>query len=125
MLLSPESDRQYAFTAAAREDRTREGWHEQNAGGEDSNNNQGLNTVNEVKVLGDALWQGREVLEDEPLENHQERECHDRHERVLNERLEPGPEQPVQFRNDEERDEDRPEQRTHGAGDQTECHDSQ
>ena len=38
----------------------------------------------------------------------------------LDERLEPSPEQPVQLRDDEERDEEWTEERAHGAGDQTE-----
>ena len=41
----------------------------------------------------------------------------------LDERLEPSPEQPVQLRDDEERDEQWTEERAHGAGDQTEGND--
>ena len=72
-----------------------------------------------VELLHTATLVHDDVV-DESLENHEKRECHHRNERVLDERLEPGPEQEVQFRHDEERNEDRSHQSAHSACNQSE-----
>src|SRR5438874_1799178 len=99
-----ELSREYAFTAASREDRARERWNQEYAQTEDADDDQRLQAVHQIKVLGDPQRQRRQIVEDEPLENHQKRKRDDGDERVLNERFEPRPEQPIELRDDEERD---------------------
>src|SRR4029077_8655974 len=69
---------------------------------------------------GDGGRQRRHVAEYEPFEDHQKRNRDDGNERVLDERLEPAPEQPIELWDDEERYEDWTEQAAHRARDQTE-----
>src|SRR6266850_84728 len=120
-----ELTRENALPSTTREDRACERRDQENPKAKDSDDDQRLQPVHEVVILSDSRWNGRQVLEDEPLEDHQKRERDDWHKGVLHEGLKPGPEQPIEFRDDEERDENRTEERANRARDQAERHNGQ
>src|SRR5262249_21357000 len=115
--------RENAMPALSGEDGARQGWDDQNADDERADYHERLHAVDQVLVLVDSLRKRRQVLEHKALENHQKSVRNNGDERVLHESLEPRPEQPVELRHDEERNEDRSEQATHRAGDQPEGYD--
>jgi len=51
--------------------------------------------------------------------------CDDLVERILNESLEPAPEEPIELRNDKEGNKYRPEEDANGGGDHSEGHDNE
>src|SRR5688572_27067617 len=90
-----DSVSQRAFSARTGEDRLGERGHLQDSHTERSDNSECLERVNSVLGLGDHGWQSRDVTEYKLLENHQESDRNHRYERVLDERPQPTPEQPV------------------------------
>src|SRR5262245_42398013 len=86
--------REDALAALPRKDRTRQRGDEQNADNESADDNEGLQPVYEIQVFGDPRRERRQIVEHEALEDHQKCERHYRDERVLNERLQPRPEEP-------------------------------
>src|SRR5262249_45261516 len=107
------------LSALAREDRRRQRRHEQNPRAEGDHHRDRLKRVYAVFCLRDCRRARAYVAKDEALADHQERHRDNRNERVLDERLEPAPEQPIELRDDEEWNEKGAEKRTDSAGNQT------
>ena len=76
---------QRALAAGAREDRLRERRDLQNSHAERGDDRERLNRVDAILRLRDHGRQRRDVAIHELLEDHQERDGHNRHERVLDE----------------------------------------
>src|SRR6202158_5377577 len=109
----------------ARKDRACERRHKQYADGKRNENHHGVIAIQELILEPKSRRQRLDVLAQEFLEDKNERVRDYQHERVLNERLEPAPEDPFQGWDDEKRDEERPDQAADGAGDHAEGDDEQ
>src|ERR1700674_1666189 len=94
----------------AREDRARERRHKQHADGKRNENHHGVDAIQELILESQSRRQGLDVLAQELLEDKNERVRDYQHERVLNERSDPAPEDPFQGWDDEKRDEERTDQ---------------
>src|SRR4029453_12371875 len=116
---------EHSLPTVAREYGRRQRWDEHDSGAERDDNGHRLQTVDSIFRLRDRRWQGGHVPEHEALKHHQESDGDHGYERILNERLEPTPEQPVELRYDEERYKERAQKRTDGARDQAERYDGQ
>ena len=122
---SHQPRRECGLTRSAREDRAGERRHEQDADGERHQYHHGVDAVQELFLEPQARRQRLQIPAQEPLEDEDEGVGDDEHERVLDERLQPAPEQPLEGRHDEERHEQRADQRTDRAGDHAERDDEE
>src|SRR5919205_1346755 len=107
--------REHSLPTVARKDGRRQRWNEDDSSAERDDDSHGLQAVDSIFRLRDRRRQGGHVPEHEALKHHQESDRHHGHERILNERLEPAPKQPVELRNDEEWHKEWTQKRTDGA----------